>query len=297
MNNNEIIELPNNSLLENDSSLIRQTYQCRICLEDEEDLDTLISPCRCNGTSKYVHKTCLRRWRYQDINSTGFHRCMECNEEYIILNNVELEDEDLFHIFDNVYYIFNFQLFVSFSLSLFTLLIDSIVNDYSLVKIFPNSYNSSVLDAVKEDYVYENIFYLNFGTYLQNVLFMLIYILRCCLFVKNKQELFFLMRNFIFNTLIYYNIYWIFMYGMLFNQLVGTCLLFVLCFQTFSFKINQLFIERHKICAMEINATLDTSVASMENNPLNIIVDGEIDESGEESEATEYENDESQLLD
>ena len=48
---------------------------------------------------------------------------------------------------------------------------------------------------------------------------------------------------------------------------------------------------------MEINATLDTSVASMENNPLNIIVDGEIDESGEESEATEYENDESQLLD
>ena len=295
MNNNEIIELSNNSLLQNDSILTRQTFQCRICLEDEDDLDTLISPCRCSGTSKYVHKTCLQRWRYQDINSTAFYKCMECNEEYIILNNIEVEDEHLFSLFESVYYVFYFQLSVSFTLSLFTLLIDTVFNDYSLVKIFPNGYNISIIDVVKKDYVYQNIFYLNFAIYLQNLLFMLIYVLRCFLFIKNKNALF-LMKNVIFNTLIYYNIYWVFMYGMLFNQLVGTCLLFVLCYQSFSFKINQLFIERHNIVVLEINATLDTSVASMENNPLNIIVDGEIDESEEESEATEDENDESQLL-
>ena len=35
MDNNEIIELPN-SLLENNSRLTRQTFQCRICLEDRK---------------------------------------------------------------------------------------------------------------------------------------------------------------------------------------------------------------------------------------------------------------------
>lgn len=296
MDNNEIIELPN-SLLENNSRLTRQTFQCRICLEEESDLDSLISPCRCSGTSKYVHKTCLQRWRYQDVNSPGFYRCMECNEEYIILNNIEVEDEHLFSVFESVYYVFYFQVSVSCALSLFILLIDTVINDYSLVKIFPNVYNSSVLDAVKEDYVYENIFYLNFGIYLQNLLFILIYILRCCLFVKNKDSFSFLMRNIVFNTFIYYNVYWIFMYGMLFNGLVGSCLLFVFCFQVFSFKINHLFIERHNIYISEINETLDTSVVSMENNPLNIIIDGELDESDTEEKISDNEDNRRQLLD
>ena len=37
-------------------------YQCRICLEDEDELDKLISPCLCNGTMKYVHYECLHKW-------------------------------------------------------------------------------------------------------------------------------------------------------------------------------------------------------------------------------------------
>lgn len=296
MDNNEIIELSDNSLLQNNFRLTNQTFQCRICLEEEDDLDSLISPCKCSGTSKYVHKTCLHRWRYQDVNSTAFYKCMECNEEYIILNNIEVEDEHLFSLFESVYYVFYFQLSVSFTLSLFTLLIDTVFNDYSLVKIFPNGYNISIIDVVKKDYVYQNIFYLNFAIYLQNLLFMLIYILRCCLFVKNKDNVSFLMRNIAFNTFIYYNIYWIFMYGMLFNGLIGTCLLFVLCYQIFSFKINHLLIERHNIHVIEINQTLNTSVASMENNPLNIIIDGELDQSDTEEKVSDNEDGQQQLL-
>ena len=55
---------------------IQETYQCRICLEEEDNLELLISPCRCSGTSKYVHRECLRKWRYQDINAPGFSKCM-----------------------------------------------------------------------------------------------------------------------------------------------------------------------------------------------------------------------------
>jgi E3 ubiquitin-protein ligase DOA10 len=34
--------------------------QCRICYEGEENL---ISPCKCSGTSAFVHRECLEKWR------------------------------------------------------------------------------------------------------------------------------------------------------------------------------------------------------------------------------------------
>lgn len=55
--------------------------QCRICLEDAS-LNDLISPCLCAGTSKYVHHTCLERWRA--TTPRAFSRCCECNFNYFI---------------------------------------------------------------------------------------------------------------------------------------------------------------------------------------------------------------------
>lgn len=34
---------------------------CRYCLSDENEID-LISPCRCKGSTRYVHKKCLKDW-------------------------------------------------------------------------------------------------------------------------------------------------------------------------------------------------------------------------------------------
>jgi len=34
---------------------------CRYCLSDENESD-LISPCRCKGSTQYVHKKCLKQW-------------------------------------------------------------------------------------------------------------------------------------------------------------------------------------------------------------------------------------------
>ena len=36
--------------------------ECRICFDQFDD-DELISPCRCKGTSKWVHRGCLNKWR------------------------------------------------------------------------------------------------------------------------------------------------------------------------------------------------------------------------------------------
>lgn len=36
---------------------------CRICLGEEDDEgNKLISPCKCAGTTKYIHKECLQEW-------------------------------------------------------------------------------------------------------------------------------------------------------------------------------------------------------------------------------------------
>ena len=56
--------------------------QCRICLEENEDLDNLFSPCSCTGTQKFVHKKCLERWRQENIKNDNYYRCQECRTEY-----------------------------------------------------------------------------------------------------------------------------------------------------------------------------------------------------------------------
>ena len=38
------------------------TKECRICLQSD-DQDDMIAPCLCSGSSKYVHRSCLDRWR------------------------------------------------------------------------------------------------------------------------------------------------------------------------------------------------------------------------------------------
>jgi len=51
---------------------------CKFCLESNGDL---ISPCRCNGGMKYVHRDCLNRWRIEN-RGRAFYRCEICHYEY-----------------------------------------------------------------------------------------------------------------------------------------------------------------------------------------------------------------------
>lgn len=63
--------------------------ECRICLmRGDEDL---ISPCNCCGTQKYVHQSCLNRWREENINNEKYYSCEICKREFKILNNYKPE--------------------------------------------------------------------------------------------------------------------------------------------------------------------------------------------------------------
>lgn len=59
---------------------------CRICFETEtSDKDKLISPCKCIGSSKYIHTQCLNQWRSSNNYSSEARTiCMECKYAYKI---------------------------------------------------------------------------------------------------------------------------------------------------------------------------------------------------------------------
>ena len=60
----------------------KKENMCRFCL-DEEDPDTMISPCSCKGTQMWVHRDCLRNWRRRfsprHANATT---CQLCKQPY-----------------------------------------------------------------------------------------------------------------------------------------------------------------------------------------------------------------------
>ena len=55
--------------------------ECRICLETG-NFNTMIAPCRCAGTSKWVHRKCIERWIRECDNELAKKKCMECTHEY-----------------------------------------------------------------------------------------------------------------------------------------------------------------------------------------------------------------------
>ncbi|RIA91958.1 hypothetical protein C1645_736723 [Glomus cerebriforme] len=62
---------------------------CRICLSSDEP-KSFIAPCKCKGTVKYVHRTCLTQWRKRlvsyDLNGRPqeLDICTLCKFRYIV---------------------------------------------------------------------------------------------------------------------------------------------------------------------------------------------------------------------
>jgi hypothetical protein len=61
---------------------------CRICLDDVVR-ENVIAPCRCAGSSKWVHRECLDKWRSMR-EDRAFAHCTECLAEYSMMS---MDDE------------------------------------------------------------------------------------------------------------------------------------------------------------------------------------------------------------
>ena len=60
---------------------------CRICFETDNNINNrLIVPCKCSGSSRFIHEQCLTIWRRSNMpNSDPRIKCMECNFKYQII--------------------------------------------------------------------------------------------------------------------------------------------------------------------------------------------------------------------
>lgn len=61
--------------------------QCRFCLE--ENGTDLIAPCLCKGTNKWVHRSCVDKWRQES--EVAFHECPTCKFKYILILQGEID--------------------------------------------------------------------------------------------------------------------------------------------------------------------------------------------------------------
>ena len=55
---------------------------CRICLESDESISKLFTPCRCSGSISKIHEHCLKEWISKTTNSAERTKCTLCNTEY-----------------------------------------------------------------------------------------------------------------------------------------------------------------------------------------------------------------------
>jgi len=103
--------------------------ECKFCFQ--KDLKPMIAPCRCNGTIKYVHVTCLNKWRQENIRQPSFFRCLICDTKYNIRCTENFKLQQIDHTVVTLYYIITF--FISFIYSIIDM-------SWKEIQIFFNMY-------------------------------------------------------------------------------------------------------------------------------------------------------------
>ena len=62
---------------------MNMNHECRFCLMNEKSTSNpFISPCKCTGSGKYVHRLCLSKWRKTDLRLNQELTCPICLSNY-----------------------------------------------------------------------------------------------------------------------------------------------------------------------------------------------------------------------
>ncbi len=115
--------------------------QCRICLQ-EDNIDNLIYPCKCNGYIKYVHSICLNKWRQMNDSPTKMRedKCDICSF-FFIKKGIPLKRNNFFKLINN--HFLTMILLVIFLLTFYSCLIYAIDATKKLAKLI-NLYGNNL---------------------------------------------------------------------------------------------------------------------------------------------------------
>jgi len=143
---------------------------CRICFEEQQENRKLISPCKCSGSSKYVHYDCLETWRNTTSNELAKKKCMECNAPYIIVNKFLLETIKINTENDILIKNFFIQYFITIPLILCIFAIDWATGQPS-VKLLDTIQTTNITNYLKTSTQHTFIYYNSLGSSLIYFLF------------------------------------------------------------------------------------------------------------------------------
>ena len=173
--------------------------ECRICLEND-NLDDLISPCRCSGTSKWVHRKCLEEWRNESNNIRAKKYCMECNYKYKVTLNHPLEFYNINCCINRnpLSYIL-FVFLIAYPISYIFYGFDQ-YNNYLSVKIY--NYNQTfivdnIVNILKQNQLYLDLYYHSITISVYSNVFVFVFLLLAHSKVKRKRLYFKLMYKYL----------------------------------------------------------------------------------------------------
>ena len=154
--------------------------ECRICFETNFE-EELISPCNCCGSYKYVHQTCLNKWRQENINNERYRKCEVCKRDFKILN--DYKPETLIYTIDRTMFCkLPIYLFIIYFLGGIIWSID-FFNDYQSTNVISLGYpdkdfKSDITDYNNMDFNgFAAVYYSGFGVFSFSMIYFFLHIL------------------------------------------------------------------------------------------------------------------------
>lgn len=164
------------------------TFECRICFEDDQ-IKNMIVPCLCNGTNKYVHEKCLKKFILSSNNLLYKKQCYICKYEYNFDVNIDLcNNYSLFLFLLNIFGTFFILLYIYFNIySIFyNILLIFYINLPFIVNVILLKRKKIILKLYIKEYIYIPIFLIFVSIYLLQFNILNIY----AFFLENIAALF-----------------------------------------------------------------------------------------------------------
>ncbi|CAG9320833.1 unnamed protein product [Blepharisma stoltei] len=125
--NNKVLPYCNSpeSSFQSIKSNLNSEKLCKICFDSETETHTLIAPCQCSGSVKYIHQECLKVWLVSKNEDLAHTKCELCKTPYIMTYDISVKCRPPKQRLDASKNVVTIILFVLFILVLLILLLIS----------------------------------------------------------------------------------------------------------------------------------------------------------------------------
>jgi hypothetical protein len=240
-----------------------ELFQCRICFEEEDNVSLLVAPCRCNGTSKYVHVDCLQTWIKTTENVNAKKKCMECKTAYKYTSSSLSENITMYN--DT-----NKSIMKTYMRSCFSAfpaaLVFNIIDNYILYKapIITYIYNPKqhIYYFITAEEWFGMLFYFSNTVFIFNIKFIITYLYRIYRSIHRKNEYLKLMNCSIISPLMTIIFFFIINKIILSYDDIDELMTYNFLFVVISQILNYTMLKHHKETIENMNSNIEINILS-----------------------------------